>query len=372
MAQRTTMRQSRKTSLLEEPRAGTTAPVQVLSPVLPQGVFFPQRGVGQGLSYEAREASEISESDKPMRCLITGIGGFAASHLAEALLEKGYEVYGTKRARSNAENISHIEGIKEIFVCDITDSYSVREVVKKVKPHYIYHLAAQSFVPLSWKAPLMTFETNVGGTINVLEAARELDTDPKILVTSSFQVYGNAPLPYQIDTIPDPVNPYDVSKLAQELVARSYFKSYGLQVVITRAGNITGPRRQDFMAESSFAKQIARAEKGLQEEISVGNLEATRDYVDVRDIVQGYIQALESGEPGQTYLLSRGEEVSIKEILDTLISLSNNPPRIVTDPQLLRPADTPRMLGKPIHWFHPQIPIKKSLEDLLNYHRNRI
>src|SRR3990167_1839127 len=310
-----------------------------------------------------------------MKAIISGVTGFAASHLAEALLATGrWEVYGTKRARSNNENIAHIEGIKDIYVCDITDPYSVKEVVKRAQPDAIFHLAAQSFVPLSWKAPLMTFDTNVGGTINILEVARELEVMPKILVTSSSQVYGNAPLPFSLDTVPDPVNPYDVSKLAQELVAKSYFKSYGLPVVITRAFNITGPRRQEFMAESSFAKQIVRCERGLQNEIRVGNMDSTRDYVDVRDVARAYIGAVEEGQPGQTYILAGGVEHSMREVLTKLLYLSEKEIPVVVDPNLLRPSDTPRMVGVPTKedWWQPRIPFEQSLEDLLNYHRSRI
>ena len=309
------------------------------------------------------------------KALLSGITGFAASHLAEALLSTGrWEVHGTKRARSNNENIAHIEGIKDIYVCDITDPYSVKEVVKKVQPDAIFHLAAQSFVPLSWKAPLMTFDTNVGGTINILEAAREMEVMPKVLVTSSSQVYGNAPIPFSLDTVPDPVNPYDVSKLAQELVAKSYFKSYGLPVVITRAFNITGPRRQEFMAESSFAKQIVRCERGLQNEISVGNMDSTRDYVDVRDVARAYMSVVEEGEAGKTYILASGVEHSMREVLTKLLYFSPKAIPVAIDPKLLRPSDTPRMKGIPTDadWWFQTIPFEQSLLDLLNYHRLRI
>src|SRR3990167_11016599 len=183
-----------------------------------------------------------------MKALITGVSGFAASHLAELLLKEGWEVSGTKRVRSKLENIEHIVQDIDIHICEMTDAFVVREVVKKVKPDVVFHLAAQSFVPLSWKAPHLTFETNVQGTINVLEACRELENQPVILITSSAQVYGNAELPFGRNTLLNPQNPYDVSKLAQEMIARVYWKSYGMKVRLTRAFNITGPRRQEFMA----------------------------------------------------------------------------------------------------------------------------
>ena len=231
-----------------------------------------------------------------MTALITGINGFAASHLAELLLKEGWKVAGTKRVRAKTENIEHIVQDIELYICELTDAFAVREVIKRVKPDVVFHLAAQSFVPLSWKAPHLTFETNVLGTINVLEACRELEKSPVILVTSSSQIYGNAELPFGRNTLPDPQNPYDVSKLAQEQVARVYWKSYGLRVRITRAFNITGPRRQEFMADSSFARQVALCEARRQGEIVVGNLETTRDFVDVRDVVKGYLNVTQKGE----------------------------------------------------------------------------
>ena len=310
-----------------------------------------------------------------MKALITGVSGFAASHLAELLLKEGWEVSGTKRVRSKLENIEHIVQDIDIHICEMTDAFVVREVVKKVKPDVVFHLAAQSFVPLSWKAPHLTFETNVQGTINVLEACRELENQPVILVTSSAQVYGNAALPFGRNTLLNPQNPYDVSKLAQEMIARVYWKSYGMKVRITRAFNITGPRRQEFMGDSSFARQVVLYEEGRQDEITVGNLEATRDFVDVRDVVRGYLKVVLDGEDGKIYLLCSGVERSMKEVLDTLTSFSEFTPDIVIDPSLLRPSDTPRMQGDVRDWpegWKPEILFEKSMEDLLGYWRSRI
>ena len=310
------------------------------------------------------------------RALISGINGFAASWLAEELLRREWEVFGTIRPRSNKENIKHIWDRIGTFWCEITDPFSVKETIKRVNPDAIFHLAAQSFVPLSWKAPQLTFDVNVGGTINVLEAVRELGISPTILITSSSQVYGNAKPPFSLDTLPSPINPYDVSKLAQEQIGLAYFKSYGLRVRITRSFNITGPRRQEFMAESSFAKQVAEIEKGKKEEITVGNLEATRDFVDVRDVVSGYVDVIEKGEDGETYILASGRETKMATILDLLIGYARSPIRIIQDPNLMRPNDTPRMAAdtssaKKIGW-KASIPLEQSLLDLLNFWRERI
>ena len=310
------------------------------------------------------------------KALITGVAGFASSHLAEELLRRGWKVYGTKRLWDSTENIDHIIDKIEMYLCDVTDVYQVREVINRVRPQAIFHLAAQSFVPVSWKAPQMTMETNVIGTINVLEAARELELPPIILVTSSSQIYGNAEPPFGLNTLFRPMSPYDVSKLAQEMIAQAYQRSYKMRIRITRAFNITGPRRQEFMAESSFAKQIALCEKGLQTDIKVGNLDTTRDYVDIRDVVRGYIDAVDNGEDGGIYILGSGIEHSIKEVLDTLIGFAKVKPNIITDPNLLRPSDTPRMIAdttsaEKIGW-KAFIPFEKSLEDLLNFWREKI
>ena len=311
----------------------------------------------------------------PNRALIFGINGFAASHLAELLLREGWHVSGTKRVRSRLENIEHIVEDIDLYICELTDAFAVREIIKKVNPDVVFHLAAQSFVPLSWKAPHLTFETNVQGTINVLEACRELDKQPIIHISSSSQVYGNAELPFSRDTLLDPQNPYDVSKLAQEMIARVYWKSYGMRVRLTRAFNITGPRRQEFMADSSFARQVALCEAGKQEEIVVGNLEATRDFVDIRDVVEGYLRVIQEGEDGKVYLLCSGVERSMREVLDTLIGLSTVKPKVVVDPNLLRPSDTPRMRGNisdvPENWI-PRIPFKQSMSDLLFFWREKV
>lgn len=311
------------------------------------------------------------------KALVTGINGFAASWLSEELLRRGWDVHGTLRPRSNPRNIAHIFDRLNTSWCEMTDYFSVRETIKRVQPDSIFHLAAQSFVPLSWKAPHLTFETNVGGTINVLEACRELEKNPSILITSSSQVYGNAEVPFGLNTLYNPVNPYDVSKLAQELIGKVYFKSYGLRVRTTRAFNITGPRRQEFMAESSFAKQIAEIEKGKRSEISLGNLEATRDFIDVRDVARGYADVIEKGNDGETYILASGKETKMSEVLNILIGLSTKSDiKVVQDPNLMRPSDTPRMRGDTssadaIGW-KAEISLEQSLNDLLEYWRERV
>ncbi len=317
-----------------------------------------------------------------MKVLITGITGFAGSHLAELCLGKKAEVYGTVRWRSRTENINGIKDKITLIECDLRDATSVRETLEAVKPDLIFHLAAQSFVPTSWKAPAETFSTNALGQINLLESVRELGLNPKIHIAGSSEEYGLV-YPEEIpikETNPlRPLSPYGVSKVAQDLLGYQYYMSYGMSIVRTRGFNHEGPRRGEVFVTSNFAKQIAEIEKGVREPvIYVGNLEAKRDFTDVRDMVKAYWLALEKGKPGEVYNVCSGKSVPIKEVLGILLSLSKvKDIRVVQDPSRLRPSDVPILEGdfskfrKATGW-EPTIPLEKTLEDTLNYWRERI
>ncbi len=253
-----------------------------------------------------------------MRILITGITGFAGSHLAEYCQDRGdVEIYGMVRWRSRTENIDHLKKDLNLIDCDIRDASSVTKTLGEVKPDYIFHLAAQSFVPTSWHAPAETLTTNVIGQVNIFEAIRELNINPRVQLACSSEEYG---MVYE-DEIPiretnplRPLSPYAVSKVAQDYLGYQYFQSYGIEAVRTRAFNHSGPRRGDVFVDSNFAKQIAMIEKGLQEPIiKVGNLEAKRDFTDVRDIVRGYWLSLEKCESGEVYNICSGKSVIIQK-----------------------------------------------------------
>lgn len=315
---------------------------------------------------------------KLARVLISGINGFAASHLAERLLSSGHEVHGTTRIRSKNENIKDIESKLFLHSCDINDPFGVASVVKGVQPSHIFHLAAQSFVGWSWTHPEETLKTNILGTLNLLEAARNFCPEARIHIASSSQVYGKVSLedqPMGKETLFNPMNPYDTSKLAQDMLALQYFNSYNLKVIRTRAFNISGPRRGDSFAESSWAKQIAEIENGAPGIIKHGNLESARDYIDVRDVVEGYEKACFQGEPGNLYILGSGTPRTMKEIMETLLSLTSKEIVLVQDPSRMRPSDTPYMKSdtSDLDFLigHPLIPFQKTMTDLLNYHRIR-
>lgn len=316
------------------------------------------------------------------RALITGITGFTGSHLAELLLDKGLEVCGIKRWRSKTENIEHIMEKLHLTEADMRDGHSLIEAVKEMEPHYIFHLAAQSFVPTSWRAPADTFETNAVGTINLLEAVRNLNIDPVIQIAGSSEEYGLV-FPDEIpikETNPlRPLSPYAVSKVAADKLGFQYHRSYGMKIVITRSFNHTGPRRGEVFVTSNFAKQIVEIEKGLREpRLSVGNLDAQRDFSDVRDIVKGYWLSVEKGEYGECYNLCSGKPRVIRDVLDMFIKLSKSDNiKIEVDPERMRPSDVLILHGdhskftKRTGW-KPEIPFEKTIDDLLEYWRGRV
>jgi len=314
-----------------------------------------------------------------LRALITGITGFAGSHLAEYLLATGdFEVYGTYRWRSRMENIQHLTEVK-LVECDIVDQSAVRRTLLQVKPRVIFHLAAESFVPTSWVAPLKTFQTNVLGQVNILQAIVELGLDTRLQIAGSSEEYGKVypdEVPIKEENPLRPLSPYGVSKVAQDLLGYQYHQSYGLFIVRTRAFNHTGPRRGHVFAESSFAKQIAEIEAGLAEPvISVGNLEARRDLTDVRDTVRGYVMAVLHGEPGEVYNICSGNSFKISEVLHMLLAQSKRKDiRIWQDPSRIRQSDVMVLCGDCIKFrkatgWKPEISIERSLLDLLNYWR---
>src|SRR3990167_1060400 len=175
--------------------------------------------------------------EKEMKVLISGVNGFAASHLARQLVGEGHEVHGTVRTRSDLSKIKDLD--LKLHLMEITDSGCVEKIIKEVIPDEIYHLAAQSYVKLSWDAPLETYRINIDGTINILEAVRRLEIKPAILITSTSEIYGEVEGKINENTVPNPITHYGISKYAQDMIARLYHRSYGMNIVITRAFNIT-------------------------------------------------------------------------------------------------------------------------------------
>lgn len=333
------------------------------------------------------------------KALITGITGMVGSHLADFLLaETDWEVYGVCRWRSPLDNVSHLlERVNKkdrVFFdyADLNDLVSLMTVVNKIKPDYIFHLAAQSYPLTSFTAPLDTLNTNILGTCRLLEAIRTaMETDsnykPVIHVCASSEVFGKIPA----DKKPEsgiheecpfhPASPYAISKVGTDLLGRYYAEAYGMTVMTTRMFTHTGPRRGDVFHESTFAKQIAMIEAGLiAPQVMVGNLQSLRTYADVRDAVRAYYM-LVTVKPiaGAYYNIGGSYTCEVGDTLKTLISYSPMKEQIevVTDPERLRPIDADlqvpdcRKFKEHTGW-EPQISFETTMRDLLDYWRKRI
>ena len=315
------------------------------------------------------------------RVLVTGVTGFAGSHLVDYMLTRNdCEIFGIQRWRSRTENIEHFADKITILECDLRDATSTRDTMERVRPDWIFHLAAQSFVPTSWIAPTESLTTNILGQVNVFEAVRKIGLQCRIQLACSSEEYGMV-FPNEVpikETNPlRPLSPYAVSKVTQDMLGYQYWMSFQVDSVRTRGFNHEGPRRGPVFVASDFAKQIADIEKGRKKPVlHVGNLEAKRDFTDVRDMVKAYWLALEKCEPGEVYNICSGTAWSIQKVLDHLLSLTKTKIEVKQDPARLRPSDVPILLGdnskfvKATGW-KPVIPFEKTLADMLEYWRAR-
>lgn len=320
-----------------------------------------------------------------MRVLITGITGFVGSHLVEYILANHpqTEIHGIKRWRSPKDNIRHVLDKMKLYDCDLRDLGSLIRVFGDVKPDVIFHLAAQSFVPTSYNAPADTLDTNVIGTCNLLEAVRILKLDPVIHICSSSEVYGQVKpddLPIREACPLRPVSPYAVSKVGEDMLAFMYWQAYKLRTIRTRMFTHSGARRGEVFVDSWFALQVARIEAGLQEPVvRVGNLQSVRTFADVRDTVRAYWLLVEKCPPGEVYNIGGDITMTIREMLDQLLAMTNFKGKIEVrqDPALIRPADVTLQIPssekfKAATGWKPEIPYRQTLLDMLNYWRSEI
>ncbi len=318
-----------------------------------------------------------------MKVLITGITGMVGSHLAEYILDNHpmVEVHGLSRWRSPLDNIRDILPKITLHLAELHDLNSLILLLRKIKPDWIFHLAAQSYVTASFNAPADTLHTNVIGTTNLLDAVRLTGLDPKIHICSSSEVYGQVPedeVPIQETNPFRPASPYAVSKVGEDMIALQYFLSYGIKTVRTRMFTHTGPRRGDVFAESAFAKQIAEIEAGIrQNPMKVGNLDSIRTFADVRDAVRAYWLLLEKCPPGEVYNIGGNRTMTIGEMLEAFKMMARCKIEHMVDPALLRPSDVTLQIPDITKFQHatgwrPEIPFETTLRDLLNYHRTRI
>jgi GDP-4-dehydro-6-deoxy-D-mannose reductase len=314
-----------------------------------------------------------------LRALITGVAGFVGGHLAETIVaQPEWEVWGSIIAESDRANV--IEGVQTLTT-DLREPEQARVLVETARPDVIFHLAAQAFVPLSWTDPWGTYETNIRGQLNLLEALNRLGSTARVLVVGSNEVYGQAraeDLPLNEQAPLRPTNPYAVSKLVQDFMGLQYFLDRRLPIIRVRPFNHIGPRQNERFVAPSFAKQIVEIERGLREPVlRLGNMAAQRDFSDVRDMVRAYLLAIEKGEPGEVYNIGTGRAHSVREMLD--IMLAHSPVQIAeeTDPAKFRPSDTPIYYADPSKFkrqtgWEPQFSFEQTCVDILNDWRGRI
>ncbi|HBU12166.1 MAG TPA: GDP-mannose 4,6 dehydratase [Clostridiales bacterium] len=300
-----------------------------------------------------------------MKALITGAHGFVGRYLAEELRSNGYEVSGTD-IRGGWTHVDLLD-----FVC-------VKNYMQSERPGIIFHLAGQSAVGLSWKEPQMTFSINVNATLNLLDAARELPAPARVLLIGSGDEYGKtdgaAPIK---ETAPlKPETPYAVSKCAQEEMARLYTRAYGMDIVLTRSFNHTGPQQRRGFVVPDFASQIAAIEKGGDPVLKVGNLSAERDFSDVRDVARAYRLLAEKGRTGEIYNVGAGKACRIRDLLDILLSYAGRKIDVRQDAAKMRPVDVPVIVSditklQKDTGFAAEYTIEETLRDTLDYWRKQ-
>lgn len=312
-----------------------------------------------------------------VRVFITGATGFVGSHLADYLVKEGHEVNGLIRPRSREEfvnkEVDYHEG-------DIADASAMIHIIQKVKPDLVFHLAAQSYVPLSWVAPEATLSNNITGTLNILEAARKGSPNMIVQIAGSSEEYGFVrpeECPVTEHQPLRPFSPYGVSKVASDLLGQQYHKSYGIKTVITRAFNHTGPRRGEIFICSKIAKRLVLCEKEKSPlTLRLGNTDAVRDFTDVRDIIKAYWLAANKCKYGEPYNIGSGVGHTIKKVVEMFGKMLGKEIRTEQNPDMMRPSDVPYLICNSTKFrnltgWKPEIPFEQTLEDLLDYWREK-
>ncbi len=310
-----------------------------------------------------------------MKALIIGAAGFVGNYLIKHLRDdRQWQVSVTKMANEKIE-ASNVD----VYDMNILEREQIKDVLEKVRPDYIFHLAAQSSVALSWKNPALTIDVNIKGSVNVLDEVRELDYKPRILLIGSGEEYGHI-LPNESPIVEDnvlrPGNIYAATKSCQNMIGKIYATGYKMDIMSVRAFNHIGPNQAPMFVVADFCKQVADIEKGLKEPvIHTGNLSAKRDFTDVRDVVRSYSLLMDKGIAGETYNVGSGHAVTIQSILDSIIALSDCDIKSEVDPDRLRPVDVPIIeadttkLRECTGWV-PTITLEQTLIETLNYWRN--
>ena len=316
-----------------------------------------------------------------MRALITGISGFVGSHLAEHLLQLGnWTVAGTVYG-SGEQSIAHLRHKLKLYHAELSALGTVQGIVEDTRPDVIFHLAAQPIPSLSRIDPWFTLENNIRLQVNVLQAITQVVPHAFTLVVGSSEEYGQVSaedLPLREDVPLRPASPYAVSKIAQDYLGLQYYLSHGVRAIRVRPFNHIGPRQRRGFVAPDFASQIAEIEAGQRPPVmSVGQLDVARDFSDVRDIVRGYVLAVERGVPGEVYNIGACEAHSVRELLEAMLAHATRPIEIRQDPQRMRPVETPVIVGdcsrlRAQTSWEPQISFDQTIKDVLEYWRHEV
>jgi GDP-4-dehydro-6-deoxy-D-mannose reductase len=310
-----------------------------------------------------------------MKALIIGAAGFVGRHLITHLKSLGWEVSATRLLHEEIkEDVPNYE-------LDILNQASISSLLEQICPDYLFHLAAQSSVALSWEKPALTVDINIKGAVNLLEALRVMQNPPRVLLVGSGEEYGYVlpeELPIKEDTLFRPGNIYACTKATQDLLGQTYARAYKLKIIMVRAFNHTGPGQIDTFAVSHFCKQIAEIEAGLRPPvIYVGNLSSQRDFTDVRDIVKAYSLLIQKGKAAEAYNVGSGKAVTMQKVLDIALFLAKIQITVEQDSALMRVSDTPVIQADisrltQLTGWQPEIPLRDTIADMLDDWRKKI
>ena len=311
------------------------------------------------------------------KALIIGAAGFVGPYLARHLVKDyGMEVYATKLSGNEQIDIP-----AWMYELDILNREEIIDLLYKIRPDYIFHLAAQSSVALAWEKPGLTIDVNIKGSVNVMDAVRDLYYKPRLLLIGSGEEYGHIK-PNEVPIVEDnylrPGNLYAATKVCQNMIAQIYAKAYDMEVIMVRAFNHIGPGQSPTFVVSDFCKQVVEIEKGLREPVMrVGNLRARRDFTDVRDVVRAYALLVQHGKAGETYNVGSGHAIEIQGILEMIIAQSGVDVKVEVDPNKIRPVDVPIIeadttkLRSETKWV-PEISLEQTIRETMDYWRTRL
>ncbi|MGI0060587.1 MAG: GDP-mannose 4,6-dehydratase [Nitrosotalea sp.] len=311
-----------------------------------------------------------------MNIVVTGATGFIGSYLVNVLSQSNNSVYAV--SRSNTTKLEDLRLKSKFFECDFGNSNSIKKMLAELQPDIVYHLAAQSNIPLSWKAPFETFNVNINGTTTLLEVIRNSKIDTKIHIVCSSSEYGSIDkndIPIHEDVKFRPSSPYAVSKVTQDMLGFSYWKSYGMKITRSRPFAIVGPGKIGD-ALSDWAQNVSEIELDRKKKLVTGNLSATRDFLDVRDCVSALVTIVNKGQSGDVYNICSGIGIQLDGLVEILKSFSNKPFNKIQDPNRMRPSDDPMLVGnnaklKKLGW-KDEIPIEKTIQDTLDFFRRNM